>query len=87
MISKQSFWDVNHHNIYTTNTVEVYKVFKGLKLSIIEVITAGGSVGLEVEKVSPSLKLHIGDVGVFMLYASNVSFSSKNKSLNRRFKP
>ena len=29
VISKQSFWDANQQNIYTVNTIEVYKVFKG----------------------------------------------------------
>ena len=27
VISKTSFWDDNHHNIYTINTIEIYKIF------------------------------------------------------------
>ena len=87
VISKQSFWDANHHNIYTTNTVEVYKVFKGLRVETIEVITPGGTVGLNAESVSPSLKLRKGDIGVFMLYDNNITFSAKDESANMRFKP
>jgi Secretion system C-terminal sorting domain/IPT/TIG domain len=87
VISKQSFWDVNHHNIYTTNTVEVYKVFKGVRLETIEVITPGGTVGLNAESVSPSLKLRKGDIGVFMLHDNNIAFAAKDESANKRFKP
>ena len=87
VISKQSFWDANHHNIYTSSTVEVYKVFKGQRINTIEVITPGGSVGLKAEIVSPSLKLRKGDIGIFMLHDNNVTFSAKFESANKRFKP
>jgi hypothetical protein len=29
VISKNSLWDINRQNIYTINTIEVYKSFKG----------------------------------------------------------
>ncbi len=87
VISKQSFWDAKHHNIYTANTVKVYKVFKGQHINTIEVITPGGSVGFQAQRVSPSLELRNGDIGVFMLYDNNVAFSTENKSANKRFKP
>ena len=87
VISKQSFWDANHHNIYTTNLIEVYKVFKGESLKTIEIITPGGTVGLNAESVSPGLKLRKGDIGVFMLHNNNIAFSAKNESVNKRFQP
>lgn len=87
VISKHSFWDANHHNIYTSNTVKVYKVFKGQSIGTIAVITPGGAVGFEAETVSPSLKLHKGDIGVFMLNENKVPFSAENKSSNPRFRP
>jgi len=68
VISKQSIWDEGNLNIYTINTVEVYKVFKGQTiLSTVEIITPGGTVGLHAEIVTPSLQLSIGDTGIFML--------------------
>ncbi len=30
VIAKRTFWDVDRKSIYTANTVEVYKVFKGV---------------------------------------------------------
>lgn len=67
VISKESFWDDNHHNIYTAHTVEVYKVFKGQVQNTIEIITKGGVVELTAEIVSHSLNLKKGDFGTFML--------------------
>lgn len=89
VLSKRSFWDANQHNIYTVNTIEVYKVFKGQTATTIEVITEGGAVGDQVEIVNPSLQLAKGDVGVFLLknptmeltsVSSNVRFESNSSS-------
>ncbi|OUR93195.1 hypothetical protein A9Q87_05790 [Flavobacteriales bacterium 34_180_T64] len=83
VISRTSFWDANHHNIYTANTVEVYKVFKGQStLETIEVITSGGTVGLDNEEVTPSLELRDNDMGVFLLQDSTILLSS-NSQLSR----
>ena len=86
VIAKKSFWDADHRLIYTANTVEVYKVFKGEPVSFIEVITIGGTVGLKALLVSNSLKLHEGSLGVFTLYDSNVSLNSKNFIKNKQFR-
>ncbi|WP_299272004.1 T9SS type A sorting domain-containing protein [uncultured Psychroserpens sp.] len=86
VISKASFWDNDHHNIYTVNTVEVYKIFKGQSITeTIEIITPGGTVGSESEIVTPSLTLNIGDLGVFMLHNNDVSLT--NNSTQATFKP
>lgn len=77
VISKNSYWDNSQMNIYTVNTVEVYKVFKGQSLvETIEVITPGGTVGDNYEVVTPSLGLDVGDIGVFMLHNNNVSITN-----------
>ena len=67
VISQESFWNADHTNIYTVNTVEVYKVFKGQLLETVQVVTKGGTVGTTAQKVSPSLGLNTNDVGVFTL--------------------
>lgn len=86
VISKASFWDDNHHNIYTVNTIEVYKVFKGQTITeTLEVITPGGSVGDKSEVVTPSLTLNVGEIGVFMLHDNNVSIT--NGTSQSKFKP
>ncbi|MEN3323385.1 T9SS type A sorting domain-containing protein [Mariniflexile soesokkakense] len=87
VISKQSFWDADNKNIYTSNTVKVYKVFKGDLVETIEVITRGGTIGLSAEVVTPSLKLNTEDIGVFMLYDNNIRLSALSKSSKKQFKP
>ena len=77
VISKYSTWDENNQNIYTINTIEVYKVFKGQStLTTIEVVTPGGTVGLHAEIVTPSLQLSVGDTGVFMLENNSIILDS-----------
>jgi len=78
VISKNSFWDVNQQQIYTVNTVEVYKVFKGEALSTIEVVTLGGRVGDVGLMVTPSLVLQKDDVGLFLLQDSDVELTSSS---------
>ncbi|MCO6499415.1 MAG: T9SS type A sorting domain-containing protein [Vicingus serpentipes] len=68
VISKTSFWDSSHGNIYTENTVKVYKVFKGnINSSTINILTLGGQVDDVLQKVEPSLQLRSEALGVFYL--------------------
>jgi PKD repeat protein len=76
VISQEGAWDQNHGNIYTINTLEVYKTFKGQYNSeTIQLVTEGGLVGLEKEVVTPSLELELGEVGVFMIKRGIVKFN------------
>ena len=84
VISQESFWDLDSRNIYTSNVVEVHKIFKGEKVEYIEVITLGGVVGLTAQKSSHSLQLSVNKLGVFMLNASNKS-SIQSKGVNKRY--
>ncbi len=86
VIAKKSFWDDNHHNIYTSNIVEVYKVFKGDQPKTIEVITLGGTLGNKALIVSPSLKLRKGDIGIFTLYDNNIPVELEAKSSNKKYR-
>jgi PKD repeat protein len=77
VISQFSFWDDNGHNIYTANKVEVFKLLKGTSShQYIEVITEGGTVGMDMQTVEPSLQFRIGDVGVFFLRPNAVPMSN-----------
>jgi hypothetical protein len=87
VIAKKSFWDVNRHNIYTINTIEVLKVFKGESVARVEVVTIGGTVGTEALIVSPSLKLQHGDIGVFTLEKNRTTLDATSKSNNKKYKP
>ena len=86
VLSKKSFWDVKHEKIYTANTIEVYKVFKGAVVSTIEVVTVGGTVGDVALIVFPNLNLKVGDIGVFTLYDSNIALSQEAKIQNKQFR-
>jgi len=75
VIDQQAVWDAEHKNIYTINTIEVYKVLKGnVSTANIKLVTEGGRVGLEMLKVSPSLELQSDEVGIFMLIPNTISF-------------
>jgi hypothetical protein len=81
--SKVSLWDNEHHQIYTINTISLYKSFKGYKLpSEIEIITQGGIVGDRMEEVSHSLQLNVGDIGVFTIIPNKISLP-QTKNLER----
>jgi hypothetical protein len=82
VLQKSSFWDTDRRHIYTSNLVSVYKVFKGqLSNSIVEVITIGGIVGDQMEKVSYGLDLQEGSLGVFTCIPNNIKLSSSSKNL------
>jgi hypothetical protein len=66
VVSKKSFWNSTHTMIYTSNEVEVYKVFKGsLQKKSINIITVGGTVGDHCIIASHLLELEKNQVGVF----------------------
>jgi hypothetical protein len=85
VLSKKSYWDANHEKIFTVNTIEVLKAFKGEALTTIEVVTPGGTVEMEAQIVYPSLKLTVGDIGVFTLNNNNESLDVQEISTNKRF--
>ncbi|MDD7884623.1 T9SS type A sorting domain-containing protein [Flavivirga sp. 57AJ16] len=84
VISKKPFRGLDN-NIYTVNTVKVYKVFKGEPISYVDVITKGGTIGLNCQVVTHSLKLNISDLGMFTLYDNNISITEKHKPANKYF--
>jgi hypothetical protein len=85
VLSKTSFWDTDRRHIYTSNLLSVYKVFKGqLNSSTVEVITIGGIVGNEMEKVSYGLDLKEGSVGVFTCIPNNIKLTKTSKNLQLR---
>ncbi|WP_242921727.1 T9SS type A sorting domain-containing protein [Pontibacter liquoris] len=68
VVSRQSFWDAGQKNIYTSNVINIYKVFKGkVQARQLEIITQGGAIGLKVHVASSALKLSKGEQGIFFL--------------------
>ncbi|WP_142784274.1 T9SS type A sorting domain-containing protein [Changchengzhania lutea] len=67
VVSQKSYWNAEKNNIYTSNTVEVYKVFKGNPVEFVEIITVGGVVGLRAQITTHSLQLTPSSQGMFIL--------------------
>ena len=66
VLKKESFQ--GERLIYTDNLIEVYKIFKGdAHVEQITAVTTGGQVGDYLLKVFPSLELHVGQTGIFLL--------------------
>ena len=67
VIRKTCFWNAGHTLIFTANTIEVYKVFKGNIISPeVEIITEGGNIENDMQDTESSLHLDISNIGVFM---------------------
>ena len=80
VISQEGRWDAQRHNIYTINTLEIFKVFKGtVNTQTIKLVTEGGTVGNDMLKVSPSLELNKGESGIFLLEENRVNFNLAGK--------
>ena len=88
VISKKCYWgDTSQSVIYTSNLIEVFKVLKGVLTSTqIEVITDGGSIGMQLCIVHPSLELSVNDIGVFACTSTiRYQISPLQKSLLPKF--
>ncbi len=85
VIRKTSSWNAEHTLIYTFNTIEVYKIFKGNPSTLeIGIITEGGQVGDEIQEATSSLDLKEGDIGIFMVEL--VSHAEKNGAVLKFFR-
>jgi hypothetical protein len=77
VIGQTSFWNPGHTMIFTSNQVEVYKVFKGrIEKAIVEVLTHGGVVGNDGVHASDLLSLSVGDVGMFFCFPNRAGLQS-----------
>jgi hypothetical protein len=66
VVSQFSFWDAGHKNIYTSNHIKIYTLFKGnLAGDEIEIITEGGTIGFKKQEWSSTLSLRPGNTGIF----------------------
>ncbi|WP_158638280.1 T9SS type A sorting domain-containing protein [Panacibacter ginsenosidivorans] len=77
VVGKKSFWNEDHSMIYTTNTIDVYKSFKGdIKEKQVEVVTIGGTVDLFYIEASDLLVLEKGQTGIFFCQPNVSSLKS-----------
>ena len=79
VIMKKSYYNQDRSFIYTLNTLEVYRVFKGnISAKTIEVITDGGQIGNEMITAHPSLEFQLGNIGILMLRKGSYQLYSDN---------
>jgi hypothetical protein len=67
VIQQQSFKSKAKNKIFTLSTIKVFSVLKGNVAQQINIVTAGGSVGKQMEFASSLLSLKKGQVGMFFL--------------------
>lgn len=81
VINSQSFWNKSHSNIYTLHKIRPTKVFDwsfgGAVPPAFYMVTEGGRVGNDMQHVTASLDLDVGNVGIFFCQASNVLVESE----------
>lgn len=86
VVSQYSFWDASHHNIYTSNLVKIYKLFKGnLFGEEIEIITEGGTVAMVKHVFSSTLSLKIGESGIFFCLPHTIKGSGRPVNSSESF--
>ena len=67
VVSKNSFWNADQTMIYTSNRVEITKVFKGTAPSgFIDILTVGGVVEHRKITTDSLLSLEVNETGVFL---------------------
>lgn len=65
VVAQSTFFD-EFGNIKTSNTIDVYRVMKGDADFQIAVLTEGGILEDKMQIVTPSVKLKVGDYGLFV---------------------
>lgn len=88
VIASRAFWNSAHTTIYTANTVQVYKVFKGdVSGPTIEILTLGGRVGDQGQEY-PYMNPPIGPltpVGLLFLVPSAEAIIDSPLPRNQQF--
>lgn len=77
VIKQTPFWNPQHTMIFTSNKIEIYKVFKGnVTPEYIEVMTQGGAIDNLAMGATDLLELEAGHVGVFFCYPNSINLVS-----------
>ena len=81
IIEKQSFWNANKSRIFTSNKIEITKIFKGIHTSAtVEFLTVGGVIDNQFQYETHSFQFGIGQSGIFFLqnFTNENPFSERN---------
>lgn len=81
VVDQRSFVSSRNGIIYTSQTIEIFKILKGhLSAATINVVTTGGKVGTEKLEVYPSLSLSKNETGIFFLRNDRRKFAEIDKT-------
>lgn len=84
VIKNESFWDAERTGIYTANTIELTKIFKGdIKGKEITLITSGGKVADEIVIVTHHFQINDNAEGIFFLEKFPKEFGKSNEFIAR----
>jgi hypothetical protein len=73
VVSQFCFIDPRSNNIYTSNRIAIYRLFKGsISTDEIEIVTHGGMVGERAQTYSAYLQLYTGQTGIFFCMPSTL---------------
>ncbi|UOQ54391.1 T9SS type A sorting domain-containing protein [Hymenobacter cellulosivorans] len=67
VLDARSFWDASHRRIFTAHQIRVYSVLKGTAPTTLTLLTEGGQVELDEQRLTNTLQLQPGEQGVFFL--------------------
>lgn len=77
VVEQHSFWNEKHTMIFTSNKIEVFKIFKGAMTGThIEVMTPGGTVNDTAIQASDLISLVNGEIGIFFCYPNLINLRS-----------
>lgn len=81
VIEQYSFWDDQHHEIYTANVIELSRIFKGdIQTDLVKVVTLGGIVEDRFSMVLHSFSLKNGEEGIFFCHPSFVTSDAQGNN-------
>ncbi|MEM1093753.1 MAG: matrixin family metalloprotease [Bacteroidota bacterium] len=77
VVAAESFWDDDRRSIFTAYTLDVTRQFKGAPVeSTVTLVVEGGIVGMDMVKVTHTMDVEKGDMGLFFLKPVQLGMSA-----------
>ncbi|MEM6645672.1 MAG: T9SS type A sorting domain-containing protein [Bacteroidota bacterium] len=77
IVASESFWDDDRRSIFTAYTLDVTRQFKGAPVERnVTLVVEGGIVGMNMVKVTHTMEVQEGDVGLFFLKPAQIGMSA-----------
>jgi hypothetical protein len=84
IVHQTSYWNKDRTKMFTSNFVQVSKVFKGEKTpQTVEIVTRGGFVGDEFQLLPHETEINAGEEGIFFLSPNDFNGHDKEAPTSR----